>query len=249
MRPSRAEVRRWIRAAPGGAALPTFLTIGSPQSGTTWLYENLRLHPDVNIPWKEISFWSRHPSAPIWLYARTFDPSAPVRGEITPHYGVLRPDVVRRIGREVGELKLLLVIRDPVSRAWSSARRRGYLDLDSVRRFMSQCKRPLPGLDQSVDFGNYSTMLERWLSVFDRESLHVVWFPDIIERPKETIAAVLDHVEAPRERFPWASLELSPINPNPRHDMPSGVYEFLSDWYREEADQLAEVLGGDPAWG
>lgn len=225
--------------------MPTFLAIGSPQSGTTWLYENLCLHPDVNIPWKEMSFWSRHPSAPIWLYARAFDPSAPVRGEITPHYGILRPEVIHRIRRTLGNIRLVIVIRDPVSRAWSSARRRGHLELDSVRSFIGQSKLSFPGLDQSVDFGNYSTVLDRWLSVFDRDSLHVVWFPDIPERPKAVIAGVLDHVGVPRERFPWGSTKLSKVNPNRTYDMPSDVREFLSDWYRDEADQLAEVLASD----
>jgi len=123
----------------------------------------------------------------------------------------------------LGEIKLLILIRDPVFRAWFSARRRECFDLDSVRHFMKQSKLPYPGLDSSLDFGNYSKVLHRWLSLFDRDSLHVVWFPDIIERPAEVIGEVLDHVGAAPERFPWGSLKLSKVNSNPRCDMPPDV--------------------------
>lgn len=246
MRPSKAELWHYLRAAPGGAALPTFLTIGAPQAGSTWLYENLRLHPEIHIPWKEMCFWSRHPSAPVWLYSRAFHQKAPVRGEITPHYGTLRPEVVHRIRRILGEIKLLILIRDPLFRAWSSARRRQCFDLDSVRHFMTQSKLPYPG--PNLDFGNYSKVLHRWLSLFDRDSLHVVWFPDIIERPAEVIGEVLDHVGAAPERFPWGSLKLSKVNSNPTCDIPPDVHEFLSAWYWNQSDHLAEVLGRAPAW-
>lgn len=249
MRPSRRELSRYLRAAPGGAALPTFLTIGTPQAGTTWLYDNLRLHPDINIPWKEIRFWSRHPSAPVWLYARAFDRRAPVRGEITPHYGFLRTEVIYRIRRQLGNVRLLVVIRHPVFRAWSTARRRQCFDLDSVQCLMRSSPPPwLPGLDSARDSGNYSEMLRRWLSVFDRDSLHVVWFPDIIERQEETLRGVLRHIGCSHDRFPWNSLKLSRVNSNPTFDIPRDVYAFLSGWYRDQAALLTDVLGYEPLW-
>ena len=42
--------------------LPTFLGIGVPRGGTTWLHTLLATHPDVYIPTrrKEIRFFDRH---------------------------------------------------------------------------------------------------------------------------------------------------------------------------------------------
>ena len=31
-------------------SVPNFLGIGFPKTGTTWMYESLRLHPDIFIP-------------------------------------------------------------------------------------------------------------------------------------------------------------------------------------------------------
>ena len=42
--------------------LPTFLGIGVPRAGTTWLHTLLASHPDVYLPTKrkEIRFFDRH---------------------------------------------------------------------------------------------------------------------------------------------------------------------------------------------
>lgn len=37
-----------------------FLGIGAQKAGTTWLYEKLRLHPDIAFPaGKEVHFWDQ----------------------------------------------------------------------------------------------------------------------------------------------------------------------------------------------
>ena len=42
--------------------LPTFLGIGVPRAGTTWLHQLLSAHPDVFLPSrrKEVRFFDRH---------------------------------------------------------------------------------------------------------------------------------------------------------------------------------------------
>jgi hypothetical protein len=54
---------------------PTFLGIGAQKAGTTWLWENLRVHPDVFMtPVKEIHYFDRstdYPS-PNWISTERF---------------------------------------------------------------------------------------------------------------------------------------------------------------------------------
>ena len=72
---------------------PTFLGIGVPRSGTTWLHEILQAHPDVYVPKyrKEIHFFDENYGLGIDWY-RKFFPSDMhankyrVIGEITPFY-------------------------------------------------------------------------------------------------------------------------------------------------------------------
>jgi hypothetical protein len=76
----------------------------------------------------------------------------------------------------------------------------------------------------------------------------VVWFPDIIERPEETLRGVIRHIGLSHDRFPWNSLKLSRVNSNPTFDIPRDVYAFLSGWYRDQAALLTDVLGYEPLW-
>ncbi|TFH27229.1 MAG: hypothetical protein E4H00_09735, partial [Myxococcales bacterium] len=58
---------RYVRARAGEVDLekfPDFLVIGPQRTGTTWIHENLRDHPDIGWPRaKEIYFFSRLKSA------------------------------------------------------------------------------------------------------------------------------------------------------------------------------------------
>ena len=47
--------------------LPNFMCIGAQKSGTTWLYQNIRFHPEIWLPpVKELDYFSRSSSSP-WL--------------------------------------------------------------------------------------------------------------------------------------------------------------------------------------
>jgi hypothetical protein len=47
--PHRKVTLRDTPALGESLTLPSFLGIGFPKAGTTWLYENLRAHPDVFV--------------------------------------------------------------------------------------------------------------------------------------------------------------------------------------------------------
>ncbi len=49
-------------------------------------------------------------------------------GEITPAYAILPVEVIREIRREFPDIRLIYLIRNPMDRAWSSARRGGRCD-------------------------------------------------------------------------------------------------------------------------
>src|SRR6266508_2090579 len=105
-------------------ALPSFLGIGVPRAGTTWLYELLRTHPDVYVPLrrKELSYFDLHYNRGVEWYSKFFPPDHEVSrfravGEISPYYFYC-PDCPARIA-DLGIAKLVLKLRHPVDRAWS----------------------------------------------------------------------------------------------------------------------------------
>ncbi len=51
---------------------PDFIGIGAQKAGTTWLYQNLRPHPRIWIPWKEIHYFDRKIKLTSSPYSRLF---------------------------------------------------------------------------------------------------------------------------------------------------------------------------------
>jgi hypothetical protein len=103
-----------------------FLIAGVQKGGTTALFDYLRDHPQLNLaPEKEVHFFDDEAqdwSAPDYdaFHAR-FAPAGPGRisGEATPIY-TYWPDSLERIRAYNPEMKLILLFRDPIARAWLS---------------------------------------------------------------------------------------------------------------------------------
>jgi len=106
--------------------LPNFLGLGAQRCGTTWIYECLREHPDVFMSQrKEINFfsdiYSNNYYKGISWYSNFFIYSneEKIKGEITPEY-LLDDKAPIRIERNLGQIKFLVVVRNPVQRAFSA---------------------------------------------------------------------------------------------------------------------------------
>jgi hypothetical protein len=65
----------------------SFLGIGAQKSGTTWLFEMLRQHPEVAFPaGKEVHFWDQRNDRSVDWYLGLFPDNGKKNGEITPAY-------------------------------------------------------------------------------------------------------------------------------------------------------------------
>jgi hypothetical protein len=104
--------------------LPTFLGIGVSRSGTTWLHQLLEGHPEVYVPRrKELAFFSKYYNRGLEWYEGFFPSDTEARrykavGEITPIYW-FHPDCPRRIAKVPSITKLIMIVRNPVDRAYS----------------------------------------------------------------------------------------------------------------------------------
>ncbi|MFB6374220.1 MAG: sulfotransferase domain-containing protein [Bradymonadaceae bacterium] len=156
--------------------LPNFLIIGTEKGGTTWLYEQLRAHPNVYLPpTKEPHFFNQYDSnltsdtnwhRGLEYYRRLFrkhDGEAAV-GEATPMY-LCDPEAPGRIKETLDEVRLICLLRDPVDRAYSHywmARRKGHTD-ESFDDVVAERD------ERFIERGRYGAQLERYLEWFPRE--------------------------------------------------------------------------------
>ena len=104
--------------------LPNFLCIGAERSGTTWLYEVLKIHPEVYLyPYiKEINFFSEHYQKGLNWYKQFFNGSRKSSykaiGDISPQY-FHEKEAASRIAQDLPNIRLILFLRNPVNRAFS----------------------------------------------------------------------------------------------------------------------------------
>jgi hypothetical protein len=186
--------------------LPNFLHLGPAKSGTTWLYQVLAEHPEVLLcPAKDLYFFSRCYDRGLDWYRAQFRGAGQehnVIGEICPGYLSFGP-APERIRACLGpDVRLMVTLREPVSRAFSS-----YLDHRKHGQAAATFRETTRLLPQLIDEGRYSTHLRSYLEHFGRESLHVAIFDDLQADPQAFLDSVTDWLGIARQRLTPGQLE------------------------------------------
>jgi len=130
---------------------PEFIVPGTQKGGTTSLHQLLSRHPQVYLPrCKEVHYFSLHAHQPPSWYAEHYtEASADQRcGDITPYY-LFHPWAAERMASLLPDVKLVVLLRDPVARSLSQyfhAKRLGFEALDLPEALEAEAGR-LAGAD------------------------------------------------------------------------------------------------------
>ena len=183
-----------------------FLIAGVQKGGTTALHAYLAEHPGLNLAAeKEVHFFDDETvdwRAPDYgAYHARFDPAAGrITGESTPIY-VYWPESLERARRYNPALRLVLLFRDPVARAWSHWKMESGRGLETEpfarciregRRRVAESADP-PGhhrVFSYVERGFYAAQLERVFRLFAREQVLLLRSDDLRDAPAATLARV-----------------------------------------------------------
>jgi hypothetical protein len=257
-----STLRRW----------PDLLVIGAQRGGTTSLFRWLGQHPDV-VPSlrKEVDYFTRwYQLGPDWY--RAHFPlrmrRAALTFEASPDY-LLHPLAAIRARTLLPDVKLIVLLRDPVDRAFSHHQyfsRLGIEDLDfesaidaEPERLAGETERladdpfhPLDALNKFsyVTRGVYADQLERWLDQYPRDRLLVVCSEDLYGRPLETFAAIVAFAGL----RPWSPPEFSNLSFGDRRPasepapMSEQLRERLRERFREPNARLRRLLGVEFTW-
>ena len=238
--------------------LPTFLGIGSMRCGSTWLYEVLKLHPDIRMSdCKEMDFFFMPQMLQYDLgwYEAHFKPNngsepKPVRGEISPRYSRLKAWQVKRIAELLPELRIILTLRHPIERVWSQTlydfgRLQGR-DVRKIRivEFLRQLERA-----RNRFSSDYLRMIKIWTNAFGRNSLHVSLFDQLRDDPEPYVNDILIHIGAstpwqlPNEFVNKKIFETKGLVEGER-DIPELVRWYIADQLLAPTEQLNELLDG-----
>ena len=173
--------------------VPDFLIIGAQKAGTTSLYFDLLKNPAIFMPSDKEpgNLLEDDVCTPRGLaaYAKRFKRARPeqVCGEASTGYTKLpdHPGVPDRARRVLGDLKVVYIVREPISRIRSQhhherSGERISCDIDeAVRRY-----------SRFVDYSRYTMQITPWIETFGRDQVHVLQFESYIADRPTTVDAV-----------------------------------------------------------
>ena len=205
--------------------LPTFVGIGVPRGGTTWLHTLLAGHPDVYMPTrrKEIRFFDRHYEKGLGWYESFFCPPGErgryrAIGEISPQY-LYCEACPERIASSLPDAKLVVTLRHPVERAYSQ-----YGFVVQRRNYRGSFEDFVAARPSALEKGFYSDHIRRYLRFFDRSQLLPLVFEDVFADLEAARRLVADFLDVDVEGFDGGAggrkVNASTV---PRHGRASGV--------------------------
>jgi Sulfotransferase domain len=267
--PARVVLRNAVwtygRLTASARPLPSFLILGAQKAGTTALYAYLRRHPDVTGPtWKEVSFFDRHYARGEPWYRGNF----PVRrraavGEASPSY-VFHPLAPQRVAELVPSARLVVLLRNPVDRAYSHYQHEVALGREPLKfedalaaegeRLEGEVERMLtdPRYFSRAWWnhtyrsrGVYAEQLERWFAVFPQEQLLVLTADELAGDTDSAYRRVLEHVGVSPRSLP----EYPRVFEREYGAMQPETRNRLAESFAGPNRRLYELLGRDLGWG
>jgi hypothetical protein len=253
-----------------------FLIVGAQRCGTTSMYRTLSQHPailkavlhkgvhyfdtgyDHGLAWYQGHFPLRARAAAV----RRATGETPLAFESSPYY-LFHPLAAARIHRDLPGIKLLILVRDPIERAYSAHAHelaRGYetepferaLDLED-HRLAGQAEKIIsdPGYHSHSHQhhayrarGRYAEQLERLEDLFGRDRMHVVDSGLFFDDPER----VYDHVLAFLGLHQHGNPVFERHNARPRSPMPEALRASLADYFAAWDEKLTGWLGHPPSW-
>lgn len=235
-----------------------FLVAGVQKCGTTTLHRLLAQHPDVHMASvKGTHFFdteSHFGSGPVdySVYHACFSPEPQHRvlGEATPIYSFWEP-AMRRIRDYNPAMKVLLLLRNPIDRAyshWNMMRTKklesaGFEEAIALEPQRARCSRPLQDRHFSyVARGFYTEQLRRLAEHFPPEQRLVLRMEDMLDPASGAMDRIWDFLGVDR---PVAS---TPVHANRRAyaaPMAPETRRMLAATFESEIRDLERMLGWD----
>ncbi|XP_040212600.1 flocculation protein FLO11-like [Rana temporaria] len=181
----------------GDKRLPQAIIIGVKKGGTRALLEALRAHPDVRAVGVEPHFFDRNYEKGLeWyrdLMPRTIE--GQITMEKTPSYFVTN-EAPQRIHSMAKDTKLIVVVRNPVTRAISdytqTLSKKPEIPTFEVLAFKNRTLGLIDASWSALRIGIYALHLESWMQYFPLSQILFVSGERLITNPAEELAKVQD---------------------------------------------------------
>lgn len=257
--------------------MPDFIIIGVQKGGTTSLYKYLIEHPNIApIYVKEPHFFDIHfhkgigwyrshfPTAVEKYYARHIQKHDLITGEASPYY-LIHPLTPKRIAKTLPKAKLIMLLRNPIDRAYSQyqhQRRQAGVEplsfeeaIDCEEQRLADEAEKLARDEKYVSFNHrhysylarstYIDQLPAWMSTFPKEQLLILKSEDLYTEPSSIVKQTLEFLNIPvveqeKKYKPFNEARYTPMEPATR--------ERLVKYFKPLNARLYEYVGRDFGW-
>jgi hypothetical protein len=178
--------------------------IGAQKAGTTSLKNYLAEHPAITAHRSQEFTWftdeSEHARSAGEVFAEAFGPERPGEHLIAKMAGLYTsPPGIARLRAHNPDCLLVLVVRDPVQRAWSAynmGRSEGWADRDfqDLRGVIERGETDTFLYRHYIGFGLYAEHLRNVYAHFPPAQVLVVRFADLKRRPAEVCASIFERL-------------------------------------------------------
>jgi len=176
--------------------LPNFLIVEAQKCGTTSLYEILTAHPEVGMSIiKKINYFTFEKKYKKGLnyyetYFNDIDNDKLVIGEASPGY-ICTPGVPERIKSDLDKIKIVIILRDPIKRAYSQ-----YWD---NRRHLNEHLSEEEIVDKYLEVnysqgrrgyfsrGVYAPQVKKYFDLFGRENVCVMILEKLVKNQTDQL--------------------------------------------------------------
>jgi hypothetical protein len=246
--------------------LPGFVILGAQKAGTTSLHEYLCEHPLASSATvKEVHYFDlAYGRGPGWYRAHFQVPrrAGEIAGEASPYY-LFHPLVPARVARDLPGARLIVLLRNPIERAYSHHNHERALGFEKLGFAEAIAREPerLRGEEERLASergyrsfahqhhsylarGRYASQLERWFEHVDRGRVLVLGAEELFERPAETLALAQCFLGLE----PLLPEDLSPRNARSYAPLEDDLRRRLWEELKPHNERLYELLGRDFGW-
>jgi hypothetical protein len=236
-----------------------FAICGTQKGGTTALHAYLAEHPQIGLAReKEVHFFDTEKhfagATPDYAaYHASFSPEAwakPIRGEATPIYMYWNP-APARIAAYNPDMKLIVLLRNPITRAyshWNMERSRGNDSLpfwDALQGEKARCAEVAPlqhRIFSYTDRSFYSGQIRRLWQHFPQEQVLIMKNDDIKKAPQQSLDRICAYLgiapmQVRENKTVHAIAYEEPMQPRER--------DYLRELFTPEIRELEQLLGWD----
>ena len=256
--------------------LPDFVIIGAQKSGTTSLYDFIVKHPAIApASKKELDYFSVFYKYGEQWYRSNFPTNLSryrfykktgqklLSGEATPNY-LFYPAIPGRMKEILPDVKLIVILRNPVDRAYSHYHYNILRKKDKTSSFENaieseeeRCAGEREQLIKDPDFipnryhaysylarGVYTDQLENWFKYYSREQFLILSTEDLRKNPQQTLDQVFDFLEV----SPFQIADLRDLNVGSYNEMNEDTRRLLVEYFKPHNERLSKLLQRSIDW-